>query len=194
MLPHLINALALLATALSHPTSFSGILPRQTFGGAGECENEWVTSTVTSDTTSWSPVYVADGESCTSDALEECTVGETYTKSFSITVEAGVDIDLYVPDSLTIRTLYSFLSSSLLTYAPPLALKPSASTAPYPTPPLQQPATQLGNRAHQAAMSAASPTPTTSPMSPVSRVTQSLVIAPPPAMLWAPSLMRLRRR
>ena len=100
MLPHLINALTLLATALSHPTSFSDILPRQTFSGTGECGNEWVISTVTSDTTSWSPVYVADGESCTSDALEECTFGETYTKSFSITVESGVDIDLYVPDPL----------------------------------------------------------------------------------------------
>lgn len=102
MLPHLINALTLLATALSHPTSFPSILPRQTFGGAGECDNEWVVSTVTSDTTAWSPVYVADGESCTSDALEECTVGETYTKPFSLTVESGVDIDLYVSDPLPI--------------------------------------------------------------------------------------------
>ncbi|KAK4694356.1 hypothetical protein P7C71_g3224, partial [Lecanoromycetidae sp. Uapishka_2] len=93
MVSHLINTLALLATALSHPTSYPDILPRQTFGGAGDCDNEWVISSVTSDTTSWSPVTVADGLSCTSDALEECTVGETYTKSFSLTVEAGVDID-----------------------------------------------------------------------------------------------------
>ena len=100
MLHHLINALTLSATALSHPTSFPDILPRQTFGGAGECYNEWVISTVTSDTTSWSPIVVADGESCTSDALEECTVGQTFTKSFSVTVESGVDIDLYVPDPL----------------------------------------------------------------------------------------------
>lgn len=98
MLPHLINAMALLSTAISHPTSFPNILPRQTFGGAGECYNEWVIATVTSDTTAWSPVSVVDGESCTSDALEECTVGQTFTKSFSITVESGVDIDLYVAD------------------------------------------------------------------------------------------------
>ena len=114
MLSHLLNALTLLAPALSHPTSFPDIFPRQTFGGAGECYNEWVISTVTSDTTSWSPIVVADGESCTSDALEPCTVGQTFTKSFSITLEAGVDIDLYVPDPLP--TVDELSTPSLLTH------------------------------------------------------------------------------
>ena len=114
MLPHIINFLAILATAYSLPASLPDILPRQTYGGDGYCNNGYRYS-VTSDTTAWSPVTVADGEACTSNAVEPCTVGQSFTKSFSITQEVGASVDLCVLAIVPEVSRFSF-PSFLLSY------------------------------------------------------------------------------
>lgn len=73
------TALTLFSTALSLPTSLLDVLPRQTCGDDGDdgtCDDDY-DYTVTSNTTAWSAVTVADGESCTSDAVEPCAVGQS---------------------------------------------------------------------------------------------------------------------